>query len=30
MTIEGELQSMIQKLVPEVFDEAIEEVKRLG
>lgn len=30
MTIEGELQSMMQKLVPEVFAEAIEEVKRLG
>lgn len=30
MTIEGELQSMMQHLVPEVFAEAIEEVKRLG
>jgi hypothetical protein len=30
MTIEGELQAMLQALIPEVFAEAIEEVKRLG
>jgi hypothetical protein len=30
MTIEGELNSMLQRLIPEAFSQAIEEVKRLG